>query len=85
MHRPDSDGLEMVLRILVKSGRALDFASIHKESRLRASSLTRQLRRGEKMGLIQKQLVKSSRCTAPTYSWKITEKGKVIRDLIAEA
>ena len=81
---PNDHALETVLRILNESGRPLDFESIHKKSKLSAPSATRQLKRGERLGLVEKRIKKPLSCAEPKCLWKITEKGKQFQGLYTE-
>jgi DNA-binding HxlR family transcriptional regulator len=75
---------EIMLRILSETGRPLDFEAIHEKSKLSAPSVTRQLRKGERLGLIDKSIERSSFSRELKCQWKITRKGKQIHRLYAE-
>lgn len=81
---PKDHALEIVLRILNGSGKPLDFGSIYRKSKLPASSATRQLKKGERLGLVEKKIEKPLRCAEPKPVWKITEKGKQFQGLYVE-
>jgi DNA-binding HxlR family transcriptional regulator len=76
--------LEIVLRILNQSGKPLNFESIHKRSKLSAPSATRQLKRGERLGLVEERIRKLSRWEEPKSQWKITKKGKQFQGLYVQ-
>jgi len=81
----DDNSLMKTLRVLYEAGAPLDFEQIYDKSGLTTASVTRQLRKGERLGFVKKIIEETQDARARLkHLWKITQKGKRIKNLCAE-
>ncbi|MDH5780106.1 MAG: hypothetical protein OEZ29_05880 [Candidatus Bathyarchaeota archaeon] len=73
--------LRKLLNILHDAKEALEFTEIYQRSGLTKPCLSRRLRKGEKLGLFEKIIAEERTTRGLKLSWRITQKGRRIRNL----
>jgi len=77
--------LRKLLSILYNAREPLEFIKIHQEVGLTRPCLSRHLREGEKLGLIEKIIEENATTHRQKLSWVITQRGKRVQRLYESA